>query len=50
MFRDIKRPIVLVLVLYAIVGTMDFADQVAREKIASTIAVAASNNHSTTEE
>jgi hypothetical protein len=31
MFRDIKRPIAVILVLYAIVGTLDFADQVVRE-------------------
>ena len=49
MFRDIKRPIALILVLYMIVGTLDFADQVAREQAVSNITAAVSTNHSTTE-
>lgn len=40
MFRDMKRPIVLILVLYVIAGTLDFADQAARERESSAITVA----------
>lgn len=40
MFRGNARAIVFVLILYAICGTLDFADQVEREQAAGSVIVA----------
>lgn len=40
MFRDNKVAIAMIFVLYAICGTLDFADQVAREQGAGSVVLA----------
>lgn len=40
MFRDNKVAIAMIFVLYAICGTLDFADQVARERDAGAVTLA----------